>query len=105
LFFISLWVWLISRIFLREKGQNPVFWVISVLSALAFAFGHLPAVLLLYDLKTVSEVPAALLAEIVLLNGLISMLAAYYFIKDGYLAAVGIHLCADVVWHVIWGLF
>jgi len=39
-----------------------------------------------------------------LLNGLMSIFAAYYFRKYGFLAPVGIHFWADIVWHVLWGL-
>jgi hypothetical protein len=45
------------------------------------------------------------MAEIILLNGVISFFAACYFRKYGFLAAAGIHFWADVVWHVIFGAF
>jgi hypothetical protein len=54
-------------------------------------------------LQAVSEIPSALLAEIILLNGALSLFAAHYFRKFGFLAPVGIHFWADVIWHVIWG--
>jgi hypothetical protein len=46
-----------------------------------------------------------LLVEMILLNGILSLIAAYYFKKSGFLAPVGIHFWADIVWHVIWGLY
>ncbi|UCH10582.1 MAG: CPBP family intramembrane metalloprotease [Fidelibacterota bacterium] len=104
LFFIPVWMWLISSVVLSGKGRNPVFWIVTVLSALAFAFGHLPAVMVLFEFPTVMDVPPALLAEIILLNGVISIFAAYYFRKYGFLAAVGIHFWTDIVWHVVWGV-
>jgi hypothetical protein len=104
LFFIPLWMWLISTLLLRGRWQNGVFWIVAVLSALAFALGHLPAVMLTLGIDQVSDVPIALMAEIVLLNGVLSLLAAHYFRRYGFLAAVGIHFWADVVWHVLWGL-
>jgi hypothetical protein len=39
-----------------------------------------------------------------LLNWVISIFAAYYFRKYGFLAAVGIHFWTDIIWHVIWGI-
>jgi hypothetical protein len=104
LFFIPLWMWLISTLLLRGRWQNEVFWVVAVLSALAFALGHLPSVMLTLGIDHVNDVPAALMTEILLLNGVLSLLAAYYFRRDGFLAAVGIHFWTDVVWHVLWGL-
>jgi hypothetical protein len=50
-------------------------------------------------------IPIPLLLEIILLNGVLSVFAAYYFWKYGFLAAVVICFWADVVWHGIWGLF
>ncbi len=104
LFFISFWTWLISRVILKGRGQNPVFWIVAVFSALAFAFAHLPATMLLFDFATLAEVSTALLAEMILLNGVVSIFAAYYFRKYGFLAPVGIHFWTDVVWHVVWGV-
>jgi len=104
LFFISFWVWLISYVILKKRWQNQIFWVITVLSALAFALGHIPSVMLLLGLNTVNEIPFALMTEIILLNGVLSLFAAYYFRKFGFLAPVGIHFWTDVIWHVIWGV-
>jgi len=39
-----------------------------------------------------------------LLNGEKKEVTIYYFRKFGFLAAVGIHFWADVIWHVIWGM-
>jgi len=103
LFFISFWLWLISRVILKGKGQETVFWIVAVFSALAFGLGHLPSAMLLYEFSSLSEVPLALLSEMILLNGVLSLLAAYYFRKWGFLAPVGIHFWTDVVWHVVWG--
>ncbi|MDQ7825231.1 MAG: CPBP family glutamic-type intramembrane protease [Candidatus Eremiobacteraeota bacterium] len=102
LFFISLWVYLISRL-LRDRGKNQVFWTVSVFSALAFAAGHLPAIFMLYGIKSMQELPWALLAELLLLNGVLSLFAADYLRKWGFLAAAGVHFWTDIVWHVIWG--
>jgi hypothetical protein len=104
LFFIPFWVWLISSIILKGKWQNLVFWLISSVSAIAFGLGHLPALMFLYGFPTFGDVPPTLLFEIILLNGVISMFAAYFMRKHGFLAAAGIHFWTDVVWHVLWGL-
>ena len=104
LFFISFWVWLISHIFLKKKWQNQVFWVIAVISALLFALGHLPSVMIMFGLQEIGELPRAFLLEIILLNGVLSVFAAYHFRKYGFLAPVSVHFWADIVWHVIWGL-
>jgi len=104
LFFISFWVWLISYVLLKKRWQNQIFWIMAILSALVFALGHIPSMMVLLDLKSVNEIPLALMSEIILLNGVVSLVAAYYFRKFGFLAPVGIHFWADVIWHVIWGV-
>jgi hypothetical protein len=103
LFFISFWVWLVSALLLKGRWQTPIFWIVAVLSALAFAFAHLPSVMAIMDFEALQAIPPALIIELVLLNGVLSLFAAYYLKIYGFLAAVGIHFWTDVVWHVIWG--
>ncbi|HMA61966.1 MAG TPA: CPBP family glutamic-type intramembrane protease [bacterium] len=103
LFFITFWTWLVSYVILHKKGQNIVFWIVTIISALAFAVSHLPAIIVLYGFENFSQIPILLLFEIVLLNSFLSIFAADYFRKYGFLAAVGIHFWVDIVWHVIWG--
>jgi membrane protease YdiL (CAAX protease family) len=103
LFFISFWVWLVSDVILKRKWQNQIFWTLAVASAFAFSLAHLPSLMFLFGLKTIGDVPLALMSEIILLNGVLSIVAAYYLKKYGFLAAVSIHFWADLVWHVIWG--
>jgi hypothetical protein len=104
LFFIPLWVWVMSYLLLRRRGQEAIFWIVSIISALAFAAGHLPSVMFLLGAGTVSDLSPVLLVEIFLLNGVLSLFAAYSLRKAGFLAAVSIHFWADIVWHVVWGL-
>lgn len=103
LFLISFLVWLISHVILKGKWQTEIFWIAAIFSALVFAFGHLPAVTILFEFKTIAEIPAALMSEIILLNGLVSLFAAYYLRKYGFLAPVGIHFWTDIIWHGVWG--
>lgn len=104
LFFISFWVWLLSFVIFRKKWQEQIFWIVAVMSAIGFAIAHLPSVMVIMGLNSVSEVPIALMVEIILLNGVLAIFAAKYFRKYGFLAAVGIHFWTDIVWHVIYGL-
>ncbi len=104
LFFIPFWMWLISSVILRGRWRNTVFWGVTMFSALVFALGHVPSIMLTLEIGRVNHIPAALMSEIILLNGVVSVSAAYYFRRYGFLAAVGIHFWTDIIWHVVWGL-
>jgi Type II CAAX prenyl endopeptidase Rce1-like len=105
LFFISFWTWLIGKVILRGRGLSIVYWVVAIFSAIAHGASHLPTAMILFGVNTPALLPPVLLAEIILMNGILSIFAAYYFKKFGLFAPIGIHFWADIVWHTIWGLF
>jgi len=51
-----------------------------------------------------NQIPAAIIAEVITLNGIVGLIAAYYLRRYGFIAAVGIYLWTDIIWHVVWGL-
>lgn len=104
LFFISFWTWLVSRVILRGRWQSQTYWFFSLVSAVIFGISHLPVFMVLYGWTSISQAPSMLIMEMVLLNGIVGFFAAWYFKKYGFLAPVGIHFWADILWHVIWGL-
>lgn len=104
LFLTCFWTWLVSCIILRGRWQAQTYWVVSVIAAIAFGIGHLPSIMYLNGWTSFSQAPTMLVVEMILLNGILSLFAAYYFKKYGFLVPVGIHFWADIVWHVIWGL-
>lgn len=104
LFFVSFWLWLVSHVLLGKRWQGRVFWIVAVASALAFTAAHVPSLVFLLDLGHIGDVPIPLLAELLLLNGALSLFAADFLRKYGFLAPVGLHFWTDVVWHVLWGM-
>lgn len=105
LFLIPFWVWIISHLILKGRHQTQVFWIVAALSAVAFAVGHLPSVTLLLGLPDIASIPFAVQFEVFLLNGVLSMLAAWLFLRAGIVAAIGVHFWTDIVWHVLYGPF
>ena len=103
LFLVPFGVWLVSRVVLGGRFEGATFWTVVALSALAFAAAHLPSVTVLYGVD-MGELPLALVGELLLLNAVVSVVAAQQLRAHGLLAAIGVHWWTDVVWHVLWGL-
>lgn len=54
---------------------------------------------------SLADLSPVLLIEVFLLNGLIGLVAGQRYLKDGPVAAAGVHFWTDIVFHVMWGLF
>lgn len=101
LFFITFFVWVVSSFIVKNRWPNPVFWIIAVLSACACIYSTVYPIIAVYQI-TDRELPVAYVIENILLAGLVSMYAAYYLRKAGFLAAAGVNIWANVVLRVIW---
>ncbi len=104
-FVLGLWGFILNWAFHRFDGRSAALWIANVIAALAFGAGHLGTIMITTGATSISDLSPILLLEVFLLNGLIGLLAGERYMKDGLLAASGVHLWADVVFHVIWGLF
>lgn len=104
-FVLGFWAFLINLILRRWQATRLALWIGNLIAALAFAASHLPAAMLLLGVSTPAELPPALLAELILLNGVLGLVAGERTFKDGLVAAVGVHFWADIVWHVLYPLF
>jgi membrane protease YdiL (CAAX protease family) len=104
-FVFGLWALILNWLFKRFNGRTPALWTANVIAALAFGAGHLPIVLMLTGAASVTDLSPVALVEVFLLNGLVGLLAGERYMKDGLVAASGVHFWTDVVFHVIWGLF
>jgi membrane protease YdiL (CAAX protease family) len=102
-FVFGLWAFLLNWLFKRFNGRTAALWIANVIAALAFAAGHLGTVLVLTGASSLSELSPVLLAEIFLLNGILGLIAGQRYMKDGLVAAVGVHFWSDMVFHVIYG--
>lgn len=60
--------------------------------------------MMLLGVSNPAELPAFLLVELFLLNGIVGLVAGERYMKDGLIAAVGVHFWTDIVWHVLWPL-
>ena len=104
-FVFGLWAFILNWLFKRFNQRTLALWIANVIAALAFGAGHLPLVLMLTGATSIAELNPIMLVEVFLLNGLVGLLAGYRYMKDGLIAASGLHFWTDVVFHVFWGLF
>jgi membrane protease YdiL (CAAX protease family) len=103
-FVFGLWGLVLSWLLKRWSGRTLALWIANVIAALAFGAGHLGTVLILTGASSLAEINPILLIEVFLLNGLIGLVIGERYMKDGLVAAAGVHFWADVVFHVLWGL-
>lgn len=103
-FVFGLWGFLLNWLFKRFNGRTVALWIANVIAALAFGAGHLGTIFFLTGASSLAELNPVLLAEVFLLNGVSGLIAGERYMKDGLVAAAGVHFWADVVFHVMWGL-
>jgi membrane protease YdiL (CAAX protease family) len=104
-FVFGLWGFILNWLFKRFNGRTVSLWIANVIAALAFGAGHLGTIFFLTGASSFAELNPVLLAEVFLLNGIVGLIAGERYMKDGLVAAAGVHFWADVVFHVLWGLF
>jgi hypothetical protein len=104
LFVMSLWAYLLNLALGRFGMRSVALWGGNLIGALAFAAGHLPAAMVLVGAATPGEIPPVVLAELLVLNGVMGLAAGWQFMRTGLVAAVGVHFWADIIWHVLWPL-
>lgn len=106
---LSLWAiiltWLLRRLRPDSPTRRTALWLANLVAALVFGASHLPAAMMLTGVASPAALPPVLLAEIFLLNGVVGLVAGAAYIRNGLVAASGIHFWCDVVWHVVYGFF
>lgn len=100
-FVMGLWAFLLSLLLRRWNGVRAALWIGNVIAALAFSASHLPAAMFLLHVASPAQLPPTVLMELVVLNSLLGIVAGERYMRDGLVAAMGVHFWADVVWHVL----
>ncbi len=103
-FVLGLWAFLANLVLRRWRATQVALWIGSLVAALAFSAGHLPAAMLLLGVATPGAIPAPILLELFVLNTLIGLVAGERYMRQGLVSAMGVHFWADIVWHVLWPL-
>jgi membrane protease YdiL (CAAX protease family) len=100
----GLLAFILNWVLRRFKGRTVAFWIANIIAALAFAAAHLGTILVLTGAKSLADLSPILLLEVFLLNSVVGLAAGQRYMKDGLVAAFGVHFWADMVWHVVWAL-
>lgn len=97
LFLMSLFSWIIAKIFYRKEIPTKVFVISNIVAALLFAAGHIPA-----TIQTFGYVDALILFRCFLMNGAFGLAFGWLYRKYGIgysmLAHFGAHLISKVIW-------
>lgn len=99
LFLMSLFSWIIAKIFYRKEKEIPtkVFAISNIITALLFAAVHIPA-----TIETFGYIDGLLLFRCFLMNGAFGIAFGWLYRKYGIgysmLAHFGTHLISKVIW-------
>ena len=104
-FVFGLWGFILNWLLKRSNGRTLALWIANIIAALAFGAGHLGTMMFLTHASSPSELSPVLLLEMFLLNGVIGLIAGQRYMKDGLVAAAGVHFWTDIVFHVLYGMF
>jgi len=104
-FLFGLWALILNWALSRFIGRTAALWIANIIAALAFGAGHFGTLITLSGAASLAEFSPILLIEILLLNGIVGIAAGQQYIKNGLIAAVGVHFWTDIIWHVLWGMF
>lgn len=103
-FVMGLWAYLLTRILKSPSGITASLWAGNVIAALIFSASHVPTAMVLLGVQSPADIPVPTIVELVLLNSAVGLAAGVGYMRQGLIAAIGIHFWADIVWHVIWPL-
>lgn len=101
LFLMSLFSWIIIKIFYKNKEVPvKVFVIANIISALLFAAGHLPV-----TITTFGQIDAMLLIRCFLLNGAFGLAFGWLYRKYGIQYSMIAHFGCHFVSKILWLLF
>ena len=104
LFVMSLFVFIIWKVFFKKKAKEEiptkVFVIANIVAALLFAAGHLPATVILFG-----ELTPMILFRCFLLNGGFAIVFGHLYRKHGIQYAMLSHMGVHIISKLIWILF
>lgn len=101
LFLMTLFTWLISRVWATSDGlpTEGGYWLGIILAAILFGIGHLPAT------RALAPLTPLIIVRALVLNGLVALGTGYLYWQYGLLIAMIAHFTADMVLHIFAPMF
>lgn len=94
LFLMSLFVFILNKIF-KRKESPAIVWLSIIIISVLFGLGHLPIT------ASVMDITPLVILRAILLNGIGGVIFGWLYWKKGLEAAIIAHFSADIVLHVI----
>jgi membrane protease YdiL (CAAX protease family) len=98
LFLTTTLVWIFSNVLLRGKWQEGVFWVVNVFLGVFYTLSQLSQ----YE-NLIAKVDLLIVLHFFIMIAVYFILAAFYYRKNGFLAAISMSMGNYLVWHILWG--
>jgi hypothetical protein len=98
LFLTTALVWILSNMLLRGRWQEAVFWGVAAFLGIFYTITQVD----LYS-SLVGGIDYLILARFFMVIAADFILAAYFYRRYGFLAALSLRLGDYLVWHIIWG--
>jgi hypothetical protein len=98
LFLTTTLVWIFSNMLLRGNRQEVIFWVVNVFLGVFYTISQL----IQYESIFASD-NLLTVAHFFVLIALYFILAAFYYRRYGFLAAISMSIGYYLVWHILWG--
>jgi hypothetical protein len=97
LFMVTLVVWILARLFSKNRIPSAFYWIGIVSAALLFGIGHLPLAQEIFGRLT-----PALIIHTLLANGMLGIWFGFLYWRKGLEYAMISHMTADVALYVVW---
>jgi len=98
LFLTTTLVWIFSNMLLRGNWQELVFWVVNGFLAVFYTLSQLTQ----YE-NLFASANLWIVAHFFVMIALYFFLAAFYYRRYGFLAAISMSMGNFLVWHILWG--
>ncbi len=105
MFLLGFCALLLDFLLWRLLGSRAILWIANAIAALAFGAAHLPSVMALMGAAAPFDLSVPTLVELFLVDGILGLAAGRWYVKEGLVAAIGVHFWAGIMWHVIGPMF